>query len=91
MRRLIFSVCFAALTGCVDPVIQKEFVTVELSRPARPVLPRVSGKELACLTQDAYQRLYDRQRAITDYAATLEAIIDSTHQPPGGSNQHEEK
>lgn len=91
MRISILFACFAALTGCIDPVIQTEYVTVELPRPARPVLPRISGKDLACLAQDAYQRLYDRQRAITDYAATLEAIIDSTHQPPGGSNQHEEK
>jgi hypothetical protein len=78
MRMLLFSACFAALAGCVDPVIQKEFVTVELSRPERPVLPKVSGNELSCLSRDTYQRLYDRQRAITDYAVTLEAIIDST-------------
>lgn len=78
MRVLIFSLCFVALTGCVDSVIQKEYITVELSRPERPVLPKVSGKELACLSPEAYQRLYDRQRLITDYAVELEARIDST-------------
>jgi hypothetical protein len=85
MRMLIFLASFAVLVGCVDPVIQKEYITVELSRPARPVLPKVSGKDLACLAPETYQRLYDRQRLITDYAIELEARIDST------KNKKEEK
>ena len=31
-----------------------------------------------CIDQSTYQKLYDRQRLIKDYAIVLEAIIDST-------------
>lgn len=65
------------LIGC-QPTIQTRYVTTELSRPVRPLLPRVSAAELECVSQDAYQRLYDRQRLVVDYAVELEAIIDST-------------
>ena len=65
------------LCSC-QPVIQKEFVTTELTRPNRPILPKVKATDLNCLSQDAYQRMYDRQRLVIEYAVTLEAIIDST-------------
>ena len=63
------------LTACTPAT---QYVVVELHRPVRPVLPKVKASELQCLSPDAYQRLYDRQRLITGYGLTLEAIVDST-------------
>ncbi|WP_426994450.1 hypothetical protein [Methylomonas sp. CM2] len=74
--------CLALLlTGCA-PEIRTVTVPAVLHRPARPVLPKVSAAELECVAVDVYQRLYDRQRLITDYAVTLETIIDSTQPEP---------
>lgn len=63
--------------GCA-PTIETQYVTRPLDRPVRPALPKVPAQELDCLTEPTYQKLYDRQRLITDYAVTLETIIDST-------------
>lgn len=63
------------LTACTPAT---QYVVVELHRPVRPVLPKIKASELQCLSQDSYQRLYDRQRLITEYALTMEKIIDST-------------
>ena len=63
--------------GCT-PEIKTVYVTATLNRPERPVLPKVKAEQLDCLTEPTYQALYDRQRLISDYAAILETIIDST-------------
>jgi hypothetical protein len=67
-------------TGCTT--IETRYVTTPLSRPERPVLPRIKGGELKCLPQEAYQKLYDRQRLITEHAIKLETIIDKTKVVP---------
>jgi hypothetical protein len=77
MRQIIALIALSLLTAC-EPRIQTVYLSQTLHRPPRPVLPRVKAQELECLAQPIYQRLYDRQRLIGDYAATLEAIIDST-------------
>jgi hypothetical protein len=66
--------------GCAT--IETRYVTTELSRPERPVLPKIKGSELQCVPQETYQKLYDRQRIITEYAVKLETIIDSTKAVP---------
>lgn len=78
---LILLVC-SIVYGCT-PVIQKEYITVQLKSEPRPVLPKIASEELMCLSQDTYQKLYDRQRLITGYAITLESIISSTNKPTG--------
>jgi hypothetical protein len=72
------AILFVAIISSCAPVIEKQYVTTELHHDPRPVLPKIAPAELQCLTQQTYQKLYDRQRLITDYAITLEAIIDST-------------
>jgi len=67
----------ALLSGCT-PVVQTVYLQTELTRPPRPVLAKVKAAELECLSDSVYQRLFDRQNAITEYAILLEAIIDST-------------
>lgn len=67
------------LTACAsEPKVEFVYVQKPLTRPERPVLPHVKEAELQCLAKDAYQRLYDRQRLLREYAVTLESIIDST-------------
>jgi len=36
---------------------------------------------MACLSDDVYRRLAERQRGLRQYAETLEVIIDSTRVP----------
>ena len=62
------------LTGCT----QIQYVPTELSRPPRPVLPKIGSEELQCLPYDVYKRLYERFRLIKEYALQLESRIDST-------------
>jgi hypothetical protein len=66
-----------ALTACT-PVIQTEYVTQPLTHDPRPVLPKISAQELQCLSDETYQKLFDRQRLVVEYASSLEAILDST-------------
>lgn len=63
------------LVGC-SPIVETRFVRPTLDRPNMPILPKVYGTELECLSKDAYQRLYDRQRLTVDHIKQLEAIID---------------
>jgi hypothetical protein len=65
------------MAGCA-PTIETRYITTELHHDIRPILPKVSATELQCLTKETVQKLYDRQRLITDYAIVLESIIDST-------------
>lgn len=65
------------LLACT-PTIQKEYVTVPLERPARPVLPKIPSEELQCLSPSTYQKLFERYSLVKDYAIKLETIIDST-------------
>lgn len=63
------------LPSCAPTVTR--YVKVPLSHEQRPILPKISANDLECLSQATYQKLYDRQRLLTDYAVTLEALIDS--------------
>lgn len=73
---MVFVFCFV-LYGCT-PVVRTEYITTQLTHEPRPILPKVNAAELSCLSKDVYQRLYDRQRLITNYAVLLEKIIEST-------------
>lgn len=78
---IAFSIVFFVLVifmvmGCTETRIK--YVQAELTHDPRPVLPKITGKELECLSSSTYHRLYERQRLIVDYAETLETIIDST-------------
>jgi hypothetical protein len=75
MRSIL--ILFSLLLAACAPEIQ--YRVLPLDRPERPVLPKIKAAELTCIDQSTYQKLYDRQRLIKDYAIVLEAIIDSTH------------
>lgn len=74
MRIFLISLMLVACT----PVIQTQYITTQLSHDTRPMLPKITAQELACLDKLTYQKLFDRQRLISEYAINLEAIIDST-------------
>lgn len=78
MKTRIFNILILALLVACTPTIQTQYVTRPIDRPVRPALPKILAQELDCLTEPTYQKLYDRQRLLTDYAVTLETIIDST-------------
>jgi hypothetical protein len=66
-----------ALSGCAAPVRQ---VSQPLPLPERPLLPRVYESELACLSDESYRRIVERERLRREYAETLETIIRATQQ-----------
>lgn len=74
LRLALLMLC---LSACA-PVIQKEYVNVELTHEPRPLLPKLTAQELACLDKVTYQKLFDRERLIVGYTKTLEALIEST-------------
>ena len=63
-------------SGCATTDVR--YVAQPLPLLARPVLPRVAKKELACLLPDTYRRVVLRDRLRREYAEELEAIIKAT-------------
>ena len=70
---------FLSLTGCA-PNVQTVFLPFELTRPPKPLVPRITAGDLACNSKDVVQKIMDRDRIISDYANLLATIIDSTKQ-----------
>ena len=61
-----------------DRIVYK---TIELERPARPVLPKLSEKQAQKIEQTTWNILVTRHRMLRQYAEELETIIDATKQP----------
>ena len=69
-------VLFAALllSGCAgDP--PPRVVAPDLPTVPRPVLPKLTAEDLACLSEDAYSRVLERDIQRRQYAEKLEAVI----------------
>jgi len=56
------------------------YVTTELPLPERPVFAKVTGAELECLVQPAYDRLETSIKQRNAHIETLENIIKTTHE-----------
>lgn len=80
-KRLTLTALILTMTGCLSPAPAPALVPAPLPLPARPVLPAVTGVELACLSDDVYRRLAERQRRMRHYTEILELIIQSTRTP----------
>lgn len=78
MRRLFCGLVIVAVVGVAGCATEPRYVTTPLSRPERPVLPRVYQSELMCVPDEAYRRQVERERLMREYAEKLEAIIDAT-------------
>ena len=68
----------ALLIGCTTPAPQVISVPLQLERPARPVLPKISIDEANAIPWATWIRLSERDRLRRQYAEQLELIIDST-------------
>jgi len=66
-----------ALVGCSTPKIEYQPIPAMLIPPA-PTLPTIKAAELASLSDDVYLRLATRDRALRQYAAELEALLNAT-------------
>lgn len=55
------------------------FVQEPLPIPDRPVLPVVKADALACLSDEAYGALVQRDAVLAAHIRRLEAIIKTTH------------
>lgn len=70
------------LTGCTANqkiVERKVYVSVPLSLPAKPELPRVRSDSLTCVDDETKWALLKRDVAIKNYISELETIIESTN------------
>lgn len=78
LKRAIFIAVPAAailLLGCASPRIEYRPIQAGLI-PMEPALPTIKAAELACLSDDAYERLATRDRARRQYAAELRALLE---------------
>lgn len=76
VNRLALMLCVLIVAGCCAA---PHYTSQPLTKPVRPVLPAVHEGELACLPDDTYRRIVERERLRREYAEKLEAIIQSTH------------
>lgn len=71
----------SALLGCSTHSYLYRPVPSEMI-PAEPTLPTVSADELRCLSDDAYLRLAERDRARKQYADELLALLGADRADP---------
>lgn len=64
--------------GCSTTTVPT-FVQEPLPIPDRPVLPTVKAEDLACLSDEAYGALVQRDAVLAAHVRRLEAIIKTTH------------
>lgn len=83
LRRALFIAVPAAaillllylLAGCASPRIEYRPIPAGLI-PVEPALPTIKAAELACLSDEAYERLALRDRIRKQYAAELRAVLE---------------
>ena len=63
--------------GCATPP-EKVYVPVQLTRPARPVLPRLTFEDAEMIPETLWEKMVMRDLLRRQYAEQLEIIIDST-------------
>lgn len=79
MGRLAVLLTILALSGCSLIPERTVYVQEPLPIPERPVLPTVPADELACLSDEAYADLAERDAALRGHVERLERIIETTH------------
>lgn len=67
------------MAGCATDT-DIRYITVRLPMPERPVLPPITAAETACLTDDVYARVLEREQLARHYAETLEEIIGTNNE-----------
>ena len=62
-------------SGCGKRTV---YVPMYLELEPRPVLPKITGQELSCLSESTYKNLYDREVLLKNHVEVLETTIKST-------------
>lgn len=70
VKRSLLAMSLMILGSCA--VVESEKVSIPL--PHRPVLPPINGEELACLSDDTYNKLIDRFMQLRRYSEKLEVL-----------------
>jgi hypothetical protein len=78
LKKICISAMILTLTGCPDPY--PVLVCDPLPLPAEPVLLPVKSDQLACLSDDIYERMSLNRSFAHGYAKKLRAIIDKHNQ-----------
>lgn len=68
----------ALLTGCATHSYIYRPIPAEMIPPA-PEVPKIKAEELQCLSDDAYERLANRDRLRKQYAEELRALLGDGH------------
>lgn len=75
MKAIALVACLA-LAGCCPPKYLYAPVPQNLI-PREPELPTIRSEELQCISDDAYTRLAERDRALRQINAELRALLDA--------------
>lgn len=83
MKNIILMTIFSAIiSGCSatppKTIERTVYLAVPINLPNKPEIPKVPGKELACLSQEAKQKLLERDKIIKGYISDLETTIVAT-------------
>lgn len=76
------------LAACAQQPVHQVSRPVVLPLPARPVLAPVAPASVACLSNDAYTTLVNRERALRTWGLELEAIIQANNHHATEGAQH---
>lgn len=79
MHALALGTALTLSAGCATE-IRTLYVQEPLPLPDRPEVPTIKGEELACLSDEAYAKLVERDALQFAHIKRLEAIILTTHQ-----------
>lgn len=82
LGKLTAIVIIGFLTGCTanEKIVERKvYLSVPLTLPAKPELPRVKSDSLVCVDDETRSVLLLRDVAIKNYISQLETIIESTN------------
>lgn len=83
-------ILFLFITACAKPVVKEEvkpcpeaperivYVPVPIILPEKPIIPRIKGSDLKCLSNKTKEELRNRDAIMKDYIDLLETTIQST-------------
>ena len=76
---LVINGCASNDKPKVKEVQKVIYISVPLQKPTKPEIPKISNKDISCLSPDQVDKLISRDMILKGYIADLETVIDSTH------------
>ena len=71
-----------SILGCAQkPIVETKtvYVPIPVKLPEKPVIPKIPGNKMECLSEDTKDDLLKRDLIMKAYIADLESTIESTH------------